>query len=485
MKLTYKNNADTFILGSDKRCFVSTDSYKTKLNNNIMVVGGSGSGKTRGVVLPTCLNMQNENAVIILSKEGEFAKVKEFMKSQGYNIYTLNFKEPENLGYDPLKYCENLTDVRDLAHSIMWAGCDENNPPKDLYWVNAPENILYLTLAYVWRGCYSEGKSLNAALKLLDSLVWLEKSEKDFVVNVPLENCKLQIAICDFIKEIDDEEKTQNLKKICNEINMFIKEREVNTKEKSLIYYEFAQNLKEKLPELSYIWEGFISLPDVTGSCIANCLKTPIEKMFTNDVREILKKENQFELEKLLEPKTVLFVHVSPVSRAQHNFVGIFYAQLFKKLFEMAEKEPSSRLPHHVEVIGDDFATGCKIPDYQDLISIFREKNIGAMMLIQSETQLSSLYGKENAATIINNCDTYVYLGGMDIKTCENISKRMNLPYSDIQNMKIGSEFFIRRGTTPFQTKAYDIESDILYQTNIKENKIKEKEKISNDLSYY
>ena len=106
------------------------------------------------------------------------------------------------------------------------------------------------------------------------------------------------------------------------------------------------------------------------------------------------------------------------------------------------------------------------------------------MMLVQSETQLASLYGKNNATTIINNCDSYVYLGGMDIRTCENISKRMNAPYSDIQNMKIGKEIFIRRGMAPFETKSYDIEADIVYQREIKNRHKFDERGIENDLSY-
>lgn len=476
-----KNKADTFILGADKRCFLSTDSYETKLNNNIMVVGGSGSGKTRGIVLPTCLNMKNGNAVIILSKEGEFSKVKAYMKTQGYNVYTINFKNPGEMGYDPLKYCDSLNDVRDLAHSIVWAGTSEDKKPTDIYWLDSAENLLYLTLVYVWKGYYLEGNTLSSALQLLDSLVWLKAKETSEVCE---QNIELSSLIKKFISECQDVDLALKLANIKNEIEWHINKREEVVKEKSLIYYEFEKNLKEKLPELYYIWDSFKTLPDTTGACVVGSLQTPLGKMFMEDIRNILKNKKQFQLEKLLEPKTVLFLHVSPVSMAQHNFVGIFYTQLFKKLFELAEKEADSKLPYHVEVIGDDFATGCKIPHFQDLISIFREKNIGAMMLIQSETQLASMYGKNNATTIINNCDSYVYLGGMDIATCESISKRMNLPYTDIQNMKVGKEIFIRRGMSPFETKSYDIEADILYQREIKNRHEFQERREKDDLSY-
>lgn len=264
-----KNKADTFILGADKRCFVSTDSYETKLNNNIMVVGGSGSGKTRGIVLPTCLNMKNGNAVIILSKEGEFSKVKAYMKTQGYNVYTINFKNPGEMGYDPLKYCDSLNDVRDLAHSIVWAGTSEDKKPTDIYWLDSAENLLYLTLVYVWKGYYLEGNTLSSALQLLDSLVWLKAKETSEVCEQTIE---LSSLIKKFISECQDVDLALKLANIKNEIEWHINKREEVVKEKSLIYYEFEKNLKEKLPELYYIWDSFKTLPDTTGACVVGSL---------------------------------------------------------------------------------------------------------------------------------------------------------------------------------------------------------------------
>ena len=132
-------------------------------------------------------------------------------------------------------------------------------------------------------------------------------------------------------------------------------------------------------------------------------------------------------------------------------------------LFELAEKEPSRCLPHPVHVLCDDFATGCRIDGFPQYISIFREKRISAVMLIQSETQLTSMYSQMEAATIINNCDTIIYLGGMDVSTCESLSRRAGRPMQELLTMPIGAEYFFRRGQKPVVTKRYDTYSDPLY----------------------
>jgi len=136
---------------------------------------------------------------------------------------------------------------------------------------------------------------------------------------------------------------------------------------------------------------------------------------------------------------------------------------MFKPLFELAERREDGTLPHPVYVLCDDFATGVPIDHFQDHISIFRAKGISVTMLIQSETQLASIYRIDNAKTIINNCDTYIYLGGMDIITAKAIAERMDCPYTDILNMEIGRELLFHRGRRPLCTKRYDLFHDPLY----------------------
>ena len=103
------------------------------------------------------------------------------------------------------------------------------------------------------------------------------------------------------------------------------------------------------------------------------------------------------------------------------------------------------------------------MPDFDHYIAIFREKRISATLLVQSESQLSSIYGKTKAKTIINNCDTYVVLGGMDDETIASIAKKTDVPESEVRDMPIGTEYFIRRGQKAIFTKRYDLFKDPVY----------------------
>ena len=133
---------DTFLLGEDERCHISTDCKATQLNNNIMVVGGSGSGKTMSVMLPILVHMERSNAVGIFTKWGMLSEVTRLLEKRGYTVHVLNLVEPEKsaYGFDPLFYCESDEDIRDLAHSIIYSdpngGCG-----KDPFWDTSAENL--------------------------------------------------------------------------------------------------------------------------------------------------------------------------------------------------------------------------------------------------------------------------------------------------------------------------------------------------------
>ena len=139
--------------------------------------------------------------------------------------------------------------------------------------------------------------------------------------------------------------------------------------------------------------------------------------------------------------------------------INMFYGQLFKSLFEYAEELPTGVLPVPVRVVCDDFATGGRIADFPEYISIFREKGISVNLLIQSESQLAAMYGEDAATTIINNCDTYIYMGGMDLLTCRSISQRINKPLEDVLYMPIGKEYIMRRGQKPIAADRCDVMS--------------------------
>ena len=206
-------------------------------------------------------------------------------------------------------------------------------------------------------------------------------------------------------------------------------------------------------------------------------MNTTIDTIFSPELRKMIATEKKVDFEKMATQKTVLFVSTSAVNPALHCFINIFYAQAFKTLFEYAESLPDGKLPIPVHVLCDDFATGSRILNFPEYISIFREKQISVTLLVQSESQLESMYGSENATTIINNCDTYLYMGGMDLKTGRSISERLNTPLEDVLYMPIGQVCVFRRGQRPIITSRYDIMKDEQYRqvTRAYEERIKER----------
>ena len=133
-------------------------------------------------------------------------------------------------------------------------------------------------------------------------------------------------------------------------------------------------------------------------------------------------------------------------------------------MFEIGEQNEDGRLERPVHVLCDDFACGAKIVNFAEYISVFREKGISVMMMLQSESQLKSIYGEDDAKTIINNADTYIYLGGIDLDTAKSVSQRLNKPLEDVLSMPIGREYIFRRGQKPIVTERYQIQGDREYQ---------------------
>lgn len=126
-----KRRSDVYRLGADPQCYVSTNSFETRLNNNIMVIGGSGSGKTMGISLPMLLHSRHTNPVGIFTKRTLMMKVARYLrKARHMNVTILDISQPENsdAGYDPLKQCRNAADIRDLCRAIVYHPAAEPEP---------------------------------------------------------------------------------------------------------------------------------------------------------------------------------------------------------------------------------------------------------------------------------------------------------------------------------------------------------------------
>ena len=176
-----------------------------------------------------------------------------------------------------------------------------------------------------------------------------------------------------------------------------------------------------------------------------------------------MKLKDTIDFAELANEKSVLFVLTSPVDKTSHAFANLMFSQMFKELYRLSLLEGGS-LKQNIHVICDDFAVSAKIHEFENYISIFREAGISVSILVQSLSQLTSLYRDSAATTIINNCDRIVYLGGMDLSTCQNMAQRLDVPLADVLNAPLECAYVIRRGSRPVIGSRYKTYKDIAYE---------------------
>ena len=200
----------------------------------------------------------------------------------------------------------------------------------------------------------------------------------------------------------------------------------------------------------SRCWKTIKGLPTKTLNCVLSTLNTSLDKIFTEDVLQMMSKKQKLDIPHIGEEKTAVFVITNAVNPSLNNLVNLFYADVFKQLFECAEKKGiDGVLKVPVHVVCDDFACGAKIPEFAKYISIFRAKGISVTLLLQAESQLSTMYSANESQTILNNCANYVFLGSMDMETCRSISYKTNRPVDEIMFMPLDEVIVLRRGQKP------------------------------------
>jgi hypothetical protein len=168
---------------------------------------------------------------------------------------------------------------------------------------------------------------------------------------------------------------------------------------------------------------------------------------------------------KYCSEKSILFITTSPVKKALHGLANMFVSQSISELFTIADEEVSGALQIPTDIIFDDFATGAKVSDMPEKLSICRAKGIAFLgILLQSESQLKRMYGEHEAIEIIDNCDSYVFMGGNNYETAKALSLKLNVPLDEILYLPVGRTIVFRRGQKPVFSTRFDIYHDAYYQ---------------------
>ena len=390
------------ILAQDQ--YYSLDCYETQLNNNVLVVGTSGAGKTRSIVCPNLL--QATGSYVVTDPKGNlYGRYGKFLEENGYEVKKLDFTNPkESAHYNFFNYIKDQQDIIKIAHTLVNQD-DMSSFRSEPFWDDATELLLQAMIAYMLEGEKEEDRHFQNMMKLLETCnpgkTTYEGNRLELKFNRVQAYNPQSFAARQFKKFNIGAEKTL----------------------KSILITLYAKLGKYDSPELN-------------------------EMMKMDDI----------DLESIGKKKTALFVVVSDTDRSLDGLVNIFFTQAMNVLCSYADREcQDNRLPVPVRFIMDDFATNCAIVDFQKMIASIRSRGISAMLMIQAEAQLSAMYGSD-AKTIIGNCDTYVYLGGNDVETAESIAKRCNVLPEKILYMPVGTNWIFRRGQRPINGKNFVLE---------------------------
>lgn len=378
--------------------------YKKGINDNILVVGGSGVGKTRSIVRPNLL--QATGSYIVSDPKGNLYDIyHSYLESKGYRVERLDLVNPleSTVQYNFFSYIRSQTDVLKIARML---GDQTPNGHGDRFWDLSAQVMVQCVLSYLVENRREEA-SLGRMIELLRGAS-RSGSRGDLLRN----------------SEFDRQ-------------------------------FEAYERQHANSPAVRF-YESIAMNPVVTWNCIVTTVMSKYAAYDVEEIRDLLSKDT-VHFDEIGRRKTALFVVVSDTDRSMDTIANVFFSQAMQELCRVADARPDSRLIIPVRFILDDFATNVHIDEFPRMISSIRSRAISTMLMVQAESQLWSGYG-DDAETIISNCDTYVYLGGNDINTARRVGERCDKPMLSILNMPIGSCWVFRRGQEAISAEIFRLD---------------------------
>ena len=339
-------------------------------NKNILVIGGSGSGKTRFFVKPNLMQMHS-SYVVTDPKGTVLVECGKMLLKNNYRVKvlnTINFKK--SMHYNPLVYIRSEKDILKLVNTIILNTKGEGQQSGEDFWVKAEKLYYTALIGYIWYECVEEEQNFTTLLDMINA------SEA---------------------REDDEEFK--------NPVDLMFDELEEREPE----HFAVKQYKKYKL---------------AAGKTAKSILISCGARLAPFDIKELrdLTSYDELGLDMLGDEKTALFVIISDTDDTFNFIVSIMYTQLFNLLCDRADDVYHGRLPVHVRCLLDEFANIGQIPKFEKLIATIRSREISASIILQSQSQLKAIY-KDNADTIVGNCDTTLFLGGKEKTTLKEISE--------------------------------------------------------------
>ncbi len=380
MDSVFENN---ILLTQTERLMMSGRPKQPKYarNKNILVIGGSGSGKTRFFVKPNLMQMHS-SYVVTDPKGTVLIECGKMLKKGGYKIKVLNtINFAKSMHYNPFAYLRSEKDILKLVNTIIVNTKGEGQQSGEDFWVKAEKLYYTALIAYIWYEAPEEEQNFAMLIDMIDAS---EAREDD-------ENFK-------------------------NAVDLLFEELE----EKDPNHFAVRQYKKYKL---------------AAGKTAKSILISCGARLAPFDIKELrdLMEYDDLELDTLGEKKTALFVIISDTDATFNFVVSIMYSQLFNLLCDKADDVYNGRLPVHVRMLLDEFANIGQIPQFEKLIATIRSREISASIILQSKSQLKAIY-KDNADTIEGNCDTTLFLGGKEKTTLKELAEVLGKETIDLYN---------------------------------------------------
>ena len=350
-------------------------------NKNVLVIGGSGSGKTRFFVKPNLMQMHSSYCVTD-PKGTIILECGKMLEDNGYEIKilnTINFKK--SMKYNPFAYIRSEKDILKLVQTIIANTKGEGEKAGEDFWVKAEKLYYTALIGYIFYEAPREEKNFATLLDMIDAS---EVREDDETYMNPIDR---------LFEALEKKEPT---------------------------HFAVKQYKKYKL---------------AAGKTAKSILISCGARLAPFDIQELrdLMQEDELELDTLGDRKTALFVIISDTDDTFNFVVSIMYSQLFNLLCDKADDVYGGRLPIHVRCLLDEFANIGLIPKFEKLIATIRSREISASIILQAQSQLKAIY-KDNADTIVGNCDSTLFLGGKEKTTLKELSETLGKETIDLYN---------------------------------------------------
>ena len=377
--------------------YADNNDIRSGLNNNDLIIGCSGSGKTGGYVIPN-IRRRHGSMIITDTKRQLYRTLGKELKDAGYRVYLLDFIEPEqSMGYNPLDYIRKKNSEKGERYhtqdivSISNILCPVKTRDEP-FWETSAQTVISFLIAFTLEALVPEEKNMVSVVELY---------------------------------------------------------RQLCTKSGRKMIEQWCEDNPDSFAAKKYGMFKGIYEADRTWACISQFVSAALNIFDTAEIQNVFHRREEskvLNLHRLGQEKTAVFLNVSDTDRYADQLINLFYVQALQTLCQDADRMPMGRLRVPVRFILDDFASNVRIENFDKIISVIRSRNISVSIILQNMTQLNSMYSSDVAATILNNCDHILYLGGQDIETANYIGTRSNKPGETVLLMPPEKAYLLEKG---------------------------------------